>query len=121
MAEQVRFAGYISDVEKAALLRGAFAYVAPSLYEGFGLPVLEAQSVGTPVLCSNTSSLPEVAGDGALLFNPAHEQAIAAALQCILLDANLRTRLINKGYENVKRFSWHSCAMKILGVLEEGG
>ena len=121
VAEQVRFAGYISDVEKAALLRGAFAYVAPSLYEGFGLPVLEAQSVGTPVLCSNTSSLPEVAGDGALLFNPAHEQAIAAALQCILLDANLRTRLINKGYENVKRFSWHSCAMKILGVLEEGG
>ena len=94
VAERVRFAGYISETEKAVLLRGALAYVSPSLYEGFGLPVLEAQSVGTPVLCSNTSSLPEVADDGALLFNPAHEQAIAAAMQRILLDENLRTRLI---------------------------
>ncbi len=117
LAERVRFAGYISEAEKSALLRGAYAYVAPSLYEGFGLPVLEAQSVGTPVLCSNTSALPEVAGEGALLFDPSNERAIAAALQCILLDKALRASLIPKGHANVQRFSWQAGARAILGVL----
>ena len=119
LAERVRFTGYITAAEKSALLRGAYAYVAPSLYEGFGLPVLEAQSVGTPVLCSNTSSLPEVAGEGALLFDPSHERAIAAALQRLLLDKNLRTSLIPKGHANAQRFSWQASAKIILGVLEQ--
>ena len=104
--DSVRFTGYVSDVEKSALLRSAFVLVFPSLYEGFGLPVLEAQSVGTPVLCSQTSSLPEMAGEGALMFDPQDEHAIAAALQRILLDSGLRAGLIKHGTENVKRFSW---------------
>ena len=114
----VRFTGYITDAEKSALLRGAYAYVAPSLYEGFGLPVLEAQSVGTPVLCSNTSALPEIAGDAALQFDPSNERAIAAALQTILLDKPLRASLIPKGHANVQRFSWQASAKIILGALE---
>jgi glycosyltransferase involved in cell wall biosynthesis len=114
----VHFTGYIDATEKAALLRNAFAYVCPSRYEGFGLPVLEAQSVGVPVLCSDTSSLPEIVGDGALRFNPAQVQAIAAALQCAVLDVNLRENLIAKGLQNVRRFSWQTCAQKTLQVIE---
>jgi glycosyltransferase involved in cell wall biosynthesis len=118
IADFVRFPGYITEAEKSALLRGAHAYVFPSLYEGFGLPVLEAQSIGTPVLCSNTSALPEVAGDGALLFDPSHERSIAAALQRILLDRDLRASLIPRGHANVQRFSWQAGARAILEVLE---
>ena len=118
MESAVRFTGYITDAEKSALLRGAYAYVVPSLYEGFGLPVLEAQSVGTPVLCSNTSALPETAGDAALLFDPSNERAIAAALQTLLLDKQLRASLIPKGHANVQRFSWQASAKIILDVLE---
>jgi glycosyltransferase involved in cell wall biosynthesis len=117
--EAVRFTGYIGEAEKSALLREAFAYVAPSLCEGFGLTVLEAQSVGTPVLCSNTSSLPEVAGHGALLFDPSDERGIAAALQRSLLDKTLRAGLIPSGYANVGRFSWQASAQKVLSVLED--
>jgi len=115
----MRFTGYISDVEKSALMHSAFAYVFPSLYEGFGLPVLEAQSSGTAVLCSQTSSLPEVAGAGALWFNPLDEQSIAAALQRILLDPALRADLIRHGTENTKRFSWSHSAQQVLVQLEQ--
>lgn len=118
LQEAVRFTGYISDLEKSALMRGAFAYVFPSLYEGFGLPVLEAQSVGTPVLCSGTSSLPELVGDSALTFDPLDERAIAAAMQRILLDPKLRAELIPRGAENVKRFSWTRSAQRIAAQLE---
>ena len=117
--KSVRFTGYVRDDEKSSLMRGAFALVFPSLYEGFGLPVLEAQSVGTPVLCSQTSSLPEIAGAGALLFDPMQEQSIAAALQCILLDPDLRAGLIIHGTKNVKRFSWEHSAQVVAAQLEK--
>ena len=114
----VRFTGYISDEEKAALMRGARALVFPSLYEGFGLPVLEAQSVGVPVVCSNTSSLPEVAGNAALLVNPFDVADIARAIRVAMRDEGTRAELIRAGARNVARFSWEACARIVLDLLE---
>jgi glycosyltransferase involved in cell wall biosynthesis len=118
MEGQVRFTGYISDVEKSALMRGARALAFPSLYEGFGLPVLEAQSVGVPVVCSNTSSLPEVAGDAALLVDPLDVNAISAALRKAMFDDSARAQLARAGELNIQRFSWERCAQNILTLLE---
>jgi glycosyltransferase involved in cell wall biosynthesis len=117
LAGPVRFTGYISDTEKSALLRGARAFAFPSLYEGFGFPVLEAQSVGVPVVCSNTSSLPEVAGEAALLVNPLDVPALVAALRQAMCDEAVRARLIAAGHRNVSRFSWDECAKVVLDLL----
>ncbi len=116
--DSIKITGYITDEDKSVLMRTATAYVFPSLYEGFGFPVLEAQSVGLPVVCSNTSSLPEVAGESALLVNPLDVNDIASALARVLNDAVLRERLAVSGYENVKRFSWEACARVVLEGLE---
>ena len=113
----VRLLGYVTDEEKAALMGAARALAFPSLYEGFGFPVLEAQSAGVPVVCSNTSSLPEVAGDAAILVDPLNEQAIATALLQAMCDESVRSRLIESGQRNVTRFSWDECANEILGAL----
>ncbi len=113
----VVFTGYVSEAEKAVLLRHARAYVFPSLYEGFGFPVLEAQLVGVPVACSNTSSLPEVAGEAALLFDPLDVEAIARALETLFGDEGLRARLIEAGRRNLARFSWDACARTVLEGL----
>ncbi|MCL5995363.1 MAG: glycosyltransferase family 4 protein [Chloroflexi bacterium] len=117
LAQRVRLIGYVSDVEKAALLRGARAFAFPSLYEGFGFPVLEAQTAGVPVVCSNTSSLPEVAGAAALLVDPLDVQALAAALRQAIFDEPVRRHLIAAGRNNVTRFSWERCAQVILTLL----
>ena len=119
LAENVRFPGYIPDEDKAALLSGALAFVFPSLYEGFGLPVLEAQACGCPVITSTTSSLPEVAGDAALLVDPTDTAAIAAAMQRIAADHALRETLVERGFANVRRFSWTACAQSVLSVIEQ--
>jgi glycosyltransferase involved in cell wall biosynthesis len=121
LSQRVLFTGYISDLEKAALLRAASVYALPSLYEGFGFPVLEAQSAGVPVACSNTSSLPEVAGDAALMFDPTHIDGIADALAKLMSEDALRRRIIDAGYANLARFSWSSCAETILKALTEIG
>ncbi len=110
--------GYIGETEKDALLSGATALLFPSLYEGFGFPILEAQACGTPVLCSNTSSLPEVAGDGALLVDPLDTAALAAAMRRLTADASLRDALIARGYANLGRFTWDEAARQTLAVLE---
>jgi glycosyltransferase involved in cell wall biosynthesis len=115
---RIHLPGFVADEDKAALLSGATALLFPSLYEGFGFPVLEAQACGTAVLCSNTSSLPEVAGEGALLVDPLDQTAISSALQRIAADNNLRQQLIACGYDNVRKFSWEKAAADVLETLE---
>jgi glycosyltransferase involved in cell wall biosynthesis len=121
LAGRVVTTGYVPDQELPALLSGALAFVFPSLYEGFGLPVLEAMACGTPVVCSNTSSLPEVAGEAALMVDPQDTGALAEALWRIVSDVGLRRTLVERGGERVKRFSWRLCGQEVLKVLETVG
>jgi glycosyltransferase involved in cell wall biosynthesis len=96
------------------LYRAADCFVFPSLAEGFGLPVLEAMLRGTPVACSNTTSLPEVAGDAALLFDPLDVEAIAVSVRRILEDTELAERLRAAARERARRFSWDEAARRTL-------
>ena len=121
LASRVIFPGYIDDADLPALLSGALAFVFPSLYEGFGIPVLEAGACGVPVITSNTSSLPEVAGDAALLVDPHDVDAIAEAMNRLVTDEALRAELSRRGLANVQRFSWEKCAWETLAVLREAG
>ena len=104
--QQVRFLGFVETNTLAALYRLARVFVFPSLYEGFGLPPLEAMASGTPVIVSNTSSLPEVVGDAALLIDPRNADAIADAMVRVLTDEGVRSDLVRRGFERVKQFSW---------------
>jgi glycosyltransferase involved in cell wall biosynthesis len=114
----VHITGFIAEEDKAGLLSGATAFVFPSLYEGFGFPVLEAMACGTPVICSNTSSLPEVAGDAALLVDPLDTAGLATAIRRVLTDGSLRTGLARRGLANIQRFSWRRCACQVLAAIE---
>lgn len=114
---QVVFPGYIADQDKAALISGAAVVAFPSLYEGFGFPVLEAFQCGVPLVCSQTSSLPEVAGQAALLVDPLNVPDIAAALARAVTDPDLRRELVARGYEQAQRFSWEACARVVLDAL----
>jgi glycosyltransferase involved in cell wall biosynthesis len=114
----VRLLDYAPDEDLAGLYSGAAAFVFPSLYEGFGFPVLEALACGTPVICSNTSSLPEVAGDAALLVDPLDIHALASAIDRVLNDAELRSTLRARGLEQIEKFSWGKAARETLAVLE---
>jgi glycosyltransferase involved in cell wall biosynthesis len=118
LEDRVLFTGYVADDDKAPLLSGARALVYPSLYEGFGLPVLEAMTCGTPVLTSNVSSLPEVAGDAALLVDPLDVDAMAEDMSRLITDDELRVTLVEKGYTQVRKFSWARAAHEVLQVLE---
>ena len=118
LSSWVIFPGYIEDAHLPTLLSGALAFVFPSLYEGFGIPVLEAGACDVPVITSNTSSLPEVAGDAALLVDPHDVDAIADAMFRLVTDEALRAELTRRGRENIKRFSWEKCARETLAVLE---
>jgi glycosyltransferase involved in cell wall biosynthesis len=113
--------GYLGTDEKAALLTGAEALVFPTLYEGFGFPLLEAMACGTPVLTSNVSSLPEVAGDAALLVDPLDEEAIANGIGRLVTDAAFRKRLIEAGTQRLDRFSWDQSARKHADVIHRAG
>lgn len=104
--QQVRFLGFVSIETLAALYRLAQVFVFPSLYEGFGLPPLEAMANGTPVITSNVSSLPEVVGDAALLIDPMDADSIANAMYRVLNEDALRAELVRRGHERVRAFSW---------------
>ncbi|MGC9468974.1 MAG: glycosyltransferase family 4 protein [Anaerolineae bacterium] len=118
LGSRVSFPGFVEAEDKAALISGARVFAYPSLYEGFGFPVLEAQACGTPLLTSTTSSLPEVAGDGGLLVDPEDTDAIAAGLRRLLEDEALRERLTALGFENLKRFSWQRAAQQVHALIE---
>jgi len=119
VAGQVHFSGYVADADLPALLSGALAFVFPSLYEGFGMPVLEAMACGTPVLTSNSSSLPEVAGDAALLVDPHDTGAIADELTRLATEPILREQLRMRGPAHAAQFTWERCAAETLRVLLE--
>ena len=115
----VHFTGYVADEDLPALYNGADLFVFPSLYEGFGLPVLEAMACGTPVITSNTSSLPEVAGDAALLVDPHDVEAIAAAMHRVLTDPDLARKLRKKGLARASQFTWERTARETIAVYEK--
>jgi glycosyltransferase involved in cell wall biosynthesis len=106
LGDRVVFLDYVSEEQLSPLYANAMAFVFPSLYEGFGLPPLDAMRHRVPVLCSNRTSLPEVAGDAALLFDPEERGAFASALREICGNASLRDRLIQSGMQRQERFSW---------------
>jgi glycosyltransferase involved in cell wall biosynthesis len=110
VAADVRFLGWVSGVDVESLWSVADAFVFPSLYEGFGLPVLEAMARGVPVACANASSLPEVAGDAALLFDPREEAQIASAIERLLEEPQLAERLRALGRERAASFTWERTA-----------
>lgn len=109
--------GWVDENKKNYLLTNADIFLFPSMYEGFGLPILEAQSVGLPLITSCVSSMPEVAGKGAILVNPHNSEEMADAMVRIITDENLRNDLVEKGGENLKRFSWKDCARKTLEII----
>lgn len=118
-ADGVRVLGAVPDEDLAGLYSGAEAFVFPSLYEGFGFPVLEAQACETPVICSQTSSLPEVAGEGAVCIDPQDARALADGVEAVLGQPELRCRLVEAGRANILRFSWDGAAARARAVLED--
>lgn len=117
-AARVIITGYVDEADKAALLSGATALLFPSLYEGFGFPVLEAQLCETAVLTARTSSLPEVAGDAALYVNPESVDELIDGIQQIATDTMLRQSLIAEGLRNVRHFSWQTAAFQLVNLFE---
>ena len=118
---KVMFIDSISDEDLLCFYNAAQLFVFPSLYEGFGLPVLEAMACGTPVVAFNVTSIPEVTGDAAILVNPNDTNSLSKAIEKVLLNETLRNNLIAKGIERAKKFSVEKMARKILNVLNEAG
>ncbi len=117
--DRVVFLGKVTDDQLPEIYRGALALVFPSLYEGFGLPVIEAMSSGIPVMTSNVTSLPEVSGGCALLVDPLDVNSIANGIEIVAQDNHLRKNLIARGITQAKQYSWENVAQKILNALEE--
>jgi glycosyltransferase involved in cell wall biosynthesis len=116
LTDDTRFLGWVGPAELEALYASASCFVFPSLYEGFGLPVLEAMARGVPVACSDRASLPEVAGGAARLFDPEQPQAIAAAIEALLFDPQEARRLTVAGRERAARFTWGATAKATAAV-----
>jgi glycosyltransferase involved in cell wall biosynthesis len=119
IAKSVRYASPKSDEELLDLYRKSVLFVYPSLYEGFGLPPIEAMSLGVPVVTSRVSSIPEIVGDAALLADPRDPDEIARKIEAVLKDENLRANLVKKGFERAKRFSWDTCAKNSLETYDK--
>ncbi len=116
--ERIHFTGFVADEDLPALYTRADLFAFPSHYEGFGIPVLEAMACGTPVVCADNSSLPEVAGDAALLVAATDTDALADAMQRLLVDTSLRTGLIERGLAQVRKYTWEGAARRLLEVYE---
>jgi len=116
--EEIIMPGFVSDEDKFGLIKNADVFLFPTFYEGFGLPVLEAQSVSVPVVTSNTSSFPEVGGDSVAYVTPSEPMSIADSTYKIISDESFRNVIIKKGNENVKRFSWEKCVVAIADVMQ---
>ena len=118
-SHRVIVTGYVADDDLPALYSGATAFVLPSLYEGFGLPVLEAMQCGTPVLCSNTASLPEVGGDAALYASPIDDAQFQQQMITLLNSPELRQQMVEKGFKQAEKFSWEQSAKETLAVYRQ--
>jgi glycosyltransferase involved in cell wall biosynthesis len=119
LGERVRFLGPVSNADQPGLYAAATVFVFPSLYEGFGLPVIEAMACGTAVACAKTSSMPEAAGEAALLFDPARTEEIAASLSQLLKDEGLRELLRVTGLEQAKKFTWEQAARETMKIYRK--
>jgi glycosyltransferase involved in cell wall biosynthesis len=117
-APDIVFTGYVPPTDLPALYAGAACFVFPSLYEGFGLPVLEAMAAGAPVVASRVGAIPEVAGDAALLVDPRRPAELAEAIQTVLTDGALRARLVERGRGRARLFTWETVARQTLDVYE---
>ena len=115
---RVRILGFVEEAELPALYRNAALFAFPSLHEGFGLPVLEAMACGVPVVCSGVSSLPEVAGDAALLVDPLDTDELAEVLNRVLEDADLRREMATSGLAQAARFTWERAARQLLAAFD---
>ncbi|ADR19081.1 glycosyl transferase group 1 [Calditerrivibrio nitroreducens DSM 19672] len=118
LKNKVFFTGYVENEDLPVIYNLANLFVFPSLYEGFGIPPLEAQACGCPVICSNIASLSEVCGNSVIYFNPYDVDEMKEKIELVLRDENLQNELQTKGFENVKRFSWEESAKKIIKIFE---
>jgi glycosyltransferase involved in cell wall biosynthesis len=118
IAERVRFLEYVAYDELPVLLNRAIAMVFPSLWEGFGFPILEAMACGTPVITSNLASMPEVAGDAAILIDPYNTAELSAAMQQVVGDAGVRSQLRSAGLVRASQFSWKKTAQETTAILQ---
>jgi len=119
LEKEVTFTGFISQEDKVGLYNLATLYAFPSLVEGFGLPVLEAFACGTPVVTSNTTAMPEVAGDSAILVDPLDQDEITGAFHRILSDNALSASLVGKGLSRANEFTWQKTALETIKVYEK--
>lgn len=116
---KIKILDYVDYKELPVLINHAIVLVFPSLWEGFGLPILEAMACGTPVITSNVSSMPEVAGDAAILVDPTNVSAIASAIASIIADTSLRNDLRSRGLHRAKQFSWATTGQQTADVLKQ--
>ncbi len=121
LGSDVIFTGPVTEAEKIAWLQNATAFIFPTFYEGFGLPVLEAMAAGCPVITSNVASLPEVTGSAAMLVNPYQQSELNSALQRLLMDPGLLRGLVASGQERARQFTWEKTATATLKILMDGG
>lgn len=117
--EDIVLTGYVNDKDLPAIYSGASVFAYPSLYEGFGLPVLEAMACGTPVVCANTSSLPEIVGEAAVTINPYSVKEIATGIKNVIVDKNLAKTLSNESIKQARKFSWENTAKQTLAIYKQ--
>ncbi|MER3570476.1 MAG: glycosyltransferase family 1 protein, partial [Patescibacteria group bacterium] len=115
----VKYLGYLPDEEIIKLYKSVDVFLYPSLYEGFGLPVIEAMACGCPVITSNTSSLPEITNDAAILVNPLNVNELAKAIINLIKDDSLKIELSKKGIEQAKKFSWEKSCQELFELVKK--